>query len=77
MDLMALKGSGYLMLRIGDAPAALERFEKVVEMDTGDRLGMSELVRVARAKVTEERVSTAGDGVTFLGLHPRLSRRQS
>ncbi len=65
--LLALKGSGYLKLRIGDAPAALERLEKVVEMDTGDRLGMSELVRVARAKVTEERVTTAGDSVTLLG----------
>lgn len=65
--LLALKGSGYLKLRIGDAAAALERFEKVVEMDTGDRLGMSELVKVARATVTEERVKMAGDEVTLLG----------
>ena len=33
--LWALKGSGYLKLRLDDAQGALERFEKVMEMDTG------------------------------------------
>jgi tetratricopeptide (TPR) repeat protein len=64
--LLALKGSGYLKLRLGDAEGALERFEKVVEMDTSDRLGMSELVSLARAKVTEDKVGAAGDKVTYL-----------
>lgn len=64
--LLALKGSGYLKMRLGDAAGALERFEKVVEMDSSDRLGMTELVAIARAKVTEQQVSTAGDTVTFL-----------
>jgi hypothetical protein len=64
--LLALKGSGYLKLRLGDAEGALERFEKVVEMDTSDRLGMSELVSLARAKVTEDKVGVAGDNVTYL-----------
>ena len=50
-----------------DVPAAIDLFTEDGEMDTGDRLGMSELVRVARAKVTEARVSTAGDSVTLLG----------
>ena len=64
--LLALKGSGYLKLRLGDAAGALKRLEKVVELDSSDRLGVSELVSLAQAKVTEERVSGAGDKVTFL-----------
>lgn len=64
--LLALKGSGYLLLRLGDAEGALKRFEKIVELDSSDRLGMSELVSLARAKVTEKRVDRAGDKVTFL-----------
>jgi len=64
--LLALKGSGYLKLRLDDAEGALERLEKVVELDSSDRLGMSELVSLARGKATEERVSRAGDRVAFL-----------
>ena len=63
--LLAIKGSGYLQLRLNDAAGALERFEKVVEMDTNDRLGMSELVSLARAKVTRDRIEAAGDKVTY------------
>jgi hypothetical protein len=63
--LLALKGSGYLKLRLNDAASALERFEKVVEMDANDRLGMSELVSLARAKVMEDSVEAAGDKVTY------------
>lgn len=64
--LLALKGSGYLKLRLDDAEGALKRFEKVAELDSSNRLGMSELVALARAKVTEELVCRAGDKVAFL-----------
>jgi len=64
--LLALKGAGYLELRLGDATGALERFEKVMEMDTRDRLGMTELVSLARAKVTQDRAGTSGGKVRFL-----------
>jgi tetratricopeptide (TPR) repeat protein len=64
--LLALKGAGYLELRLGEAVSALERFEKLVELDTNDRLGMAELVSLARGKVTEERVSEAGGNVAYL-----------
>ena len=64
--LLALKGAGYLKLRLGDPAGALERFEKVVEMDTEDRLGMSDLVSLAKAETTREKVSSAGGNVRFL-----------
>lgn len=35
-------------------------------MDTGDRLGMTELLSIARSRVAEERVAVAGDKVTWL-----------
>lgn len=63
--LLTLKGSGYLKLRLGDAAGALERLEKVAEMDTSDRLGISELVSLARARVTEDRFGAAGGKVTY------------
>ena len=64
--LLALKGTGYLELRLGNAAGALERFEKVMEMDTCDRLGTSELVSMARAKVVQSRASTSGGKVSFM-----------
>jgi len=64
--LLALKGAGYLLLRLGDPAAALERFEKVAELDTSDRLGLTELLALARAKLVEEQVGAVGDKVSFL-----------
>lgn len=64
--LLALKGAGYLLMRLGDPAGALERFEKVIEIDTSDRLGMKELVTMARARLTEEQVHQAGDKVSYL-----------
>jgi len=64
--LLALKGAGYLLMRLGDPAGALERFEKVVEIDTSDRLGMNELVAMARSRLTEEQVRKAGEKVRFL-----------
>lgn len=64
--LLALKGSGYLLMRLGDAAAALERFEKVAEMDSSDRLGVTELLSIARLKIAEKRAGAAGDKVAWL-----------
>jgi tetratricopeptide (TPR) repeat protein len=64
--LLTLKGAGYLKLRLGDARGALELFEKVAEMDTSDRLDMSELLALARAKLVRDRVAAVGGNVTFL-----------
>ena len=65
--LLALKGSGYLLMRLDEPDAALKRFEKLAEIDTSDRLGIKELLNMARAAVTEANVTAAGDKVRFLG----------
>jgi tetratricopeptide (TPR) repeat protein len=64
--LLALKGSGYLKLRLGDAAGALERFNKVMELDTSDRLGMKGLHALAMAKVREQQVNGIGGNIRFL-----------
>jgi tetratricopeptide (TPR) repeat protein len=64
--LLALKGAGYLRLRLGDIEAGLECLEKVAALDDNDRLGMGDLLKIARAKLTEERVAARGDNVQFL-----------
>ena len=46
--MLALKGAGFLELRLGDYPSAMQRLEKVVELDSKDRLGAKALVEVAR-----------------------------
>lgn len=45
--LLALKGAGYLELRLGDHVAALGRLEKVTELDDNDRLGAAALLDLA------------------------------
>lgn len=52
--LLALKGAGYIRLRLGDVSGALARFEKVAELDASDRLGMAGLVALARAQAAEQ-----------------------
>ncbi len=64
--LLALKGAGYLLMRLGDPKGALERFEKVLEIDTSNRLGINELVTMARARLTEEQAHQDGDKVSCL-----------
>jgi tetratricopeptide (TPR) repeat protein len=46
--MMALKGAGYLELRLGEYDAAIARLEKVVELDTKNRLDAQALIDVAR-----------------------------
>lgn len=67
--LLALKGAGYLAMRLGDHPEALARFEKLAELDTSDRLGIAELLAMARASVAEAAAARAGGNVRFLMQH--------
>lgn len=46
--LHALKGAGYLLLRLGDCERGLARFDKVAELDPKDRIGAAALAEVAR-----------------------------
>lgn len=46
--MLALKGAGYLELRLGRYISALERLEKVAELDSKDRLGAQSLLEMAR-----------------------------
>ncbi|AFL76101.1 hypothetical protein [Thiocystis violascens] len=64
--LLALKGSGYLLMRLGEHRDALARFEKIAEIDTSDRLGITELLTMARASVAEAAAERAGGNVRFL-----------
>lgn len=65
--LMALKGSGYLLLRLGEAAAALERFDKIAQIDSSDRLGIKELRGLAQAALTQAEVEQAGGNLSFIG----------
>lgn len=51
--LFALKGAGYLELRLDRPQQALRRFEKVLELDTADRIGVTALRDLARSAVDE------------------------
>ncbi|MES9990934.1 MAG: hypothetical protein ABW098_03210 [Candidatus Thiodiazotropha sp.] len=46
--MLALKGAGYLELRLGHYKSALERLQKVAELDAKDRLGAQALLEVAK-----------------------------
>jgi len=55
--LMALKGSGYLKLRLGETGSGLARLEKVAELDTDDRMGVRSLVQLARDELRRQELS--------------------
>lgn len=52
--LFALKAAGYLELRLGRTQAALQRFEKVLELDTADRIGTAALADLARTSLRKD-----------------------
>jgi len=52
--LLALKGAGYLQLRLGETEAAIKRLEKVAELDEKDRLGVKFLLEVAEKALIDE-----------------------
>ncbi|MEL0584035.1 MAG: hypothetical protein AAES65_04020 [Candidatus Thiodiazotropha sp. (ex. Lucinoma kazani)] len=52
--MLALKGAGYLELRLGEYESALERLEKVAELDLKDRLGAQALLEVVRKALEKQ-----------------------
>jgi hypothetical protein len=55
--LMALKGSGYLKLRMGETEEGLARLQKVAELDSGDRMGVRTLVRLAQDELRRQELA--------------------
>lgn len=51
--LLALKGASYLELRLGRHADALQRLEKLVEVDEKDRLGGQALIDVTKECLPE------------------------
>lgn len=56
--MLALKGAGYLELRLGEYAAAMQRLEKVVELDDNDRLGALALLDLAKSELQQCDTST-------------------
>lgn len=52
--MLALKGAGYLQLRLGDYESAIARLQKVAEFDSKDRLGAQALIDVARDAMKQD-----------------------
>lgn len=57
--LYTLKGAGYLHLRLGNYQHALERFEKVIQLDVSDRIGAGSLYELAQQGIDEQIQTTA------------------
>jgi len=58
--LFALKASGYMYMRLGDMVSALERLNKVAELDPADQFGSSTLIEIAKrhmAKTEAENIT--------------------
>jgi hypothetical protein len=64
--LLALKGAGYLLLRLGEPVEALRRLEKVAEVDSRDRLGVAELCAMARSAAAREALAPHANKVRFI-----------
>jgi hypothetical protein len=60
--LYALKGAGYLKLRLGDTEGGARRLGKVVELDEADRIGAKGLLEVVcgRSELSDDQTATAG-----------------
>lgn len=52
--MLALKGAGYLELRLGEYERALQRLRKVAELDKGDRMGAQGLIEVVLDALEQE-----------------------
>lgn len=63
--LLALKGAGYLNLRLGNIDAAIEILSKLVVLDEKNRLGASMLLEIARDRVIDD-IAAQSDKVVRL-----------
>jgi tetratricopeptide (TPR) repeat protein len=59
--MLALKGAGYLELRLGQLESALIRLKKVAELDARDRLGAQALIDVVEHELSERNHTQMAD----------------
>jgi tetratricopeptide (TPR) repeat protein len=52
--LLALKGSGYLEMRLEHYHSAIERLQKIVAIDAKDRLSVSSLLQIAEDEINRK-----------------------
>ncbi|TVQ93890.1 MAG: hypothetical protein EA400_01805 [Chromatiaceae bacterium] len=64
--LLAQKGAGFLLLRLGRPAAALERLEQAAACDDHDRLGLRDLLAWARTASAREQAAGLGGKVRFI-----------
>lgn len=55
--LLALKASGFILLRMHAIPQALERLNKLAELDPADQFGARPLIELAEAAVKDTAIS--------------------
>lgn len=58
--MLALKGAGYMELRLGEHEAAMARLEKVAELDANDRLGTKALLSLAKDALGKRETESVG-----------------
>lgn len=63
--LLALKGAGYLNLRLGNINAAIDILSKLVALDEKNRLGVSMLLDIAKDRVIEDIAEQSENVVRF------------
>jgi Tfp pilus assembly protein PilF len=54
--LHALKASGFMYMRLGDMVSALERLNKIAELDPADQFGSSHLIEIANKFQSERKL---------------------
>jgi tetratricopeptide (TPR) repeat protein len=52
--LLALKGAGYIEMRLENYDSAIERLQKIVDVDEMDRLGAASLLQIAQDEVNRK-----------------------
>ena len=64
--LLAMKGAGYVLLRMDRPAEALARLECIAAFDERDRLGLSDLLSWARDAAFRAEVEARGDNISFI-----------
>lgn len=52
--LLALKGAGYLEMRLENYQSAIHRLQKIVDIDSRDRLSVSSLLQIAQDEINRQ-----------------------